>query len=221
METQQPQNIDFGQVAMKHNQEERLSMLRPEKLFMLLLGPSAVGKSAIIRELKRAHPEIGYTYIEPYTTRQLRENETDKIHVSDADFDRMEADGQFVFVNDLYGVRYGTPLNTIQQAFAENGTPILDFPLDKVDKLANPNYDLLNIYVFPSTLDEWKGRLEAEGRNKSGRYEQGIAELEALAYSSEAHPDIHFSVVNGTGNLETVAEGINSRLQMLKTNTTQ
>lgn len=90
-----------------HFQNDVLATIRPKAFFTLLLGPSTVGKSTLIRAMNAASGDR-FKYISPFTTRPLREGEQDKISVSDEEFDEMQLSGVFVYVNPLYGVRYGT-----------------------------------------------------------------------------------------------------------------
>src|SRR5947209_6820937 len=101
----------FEEAAKLHTNIEEIFLMRPDKLFVLLLGSSSVGKSTIIRGLDNNF----FTYISPYITRPLREEERDKIAIGDDEFDSLAQDGMFVYINHLYGVRYGTPLVTIQE----------------------------------------------------------------------------------------------------------
>ncbi|MBI2459148.1 MAG: hypothetical protein HYV53_01175 [Parcubacteria group bacterium] len=63
--------------------------------FLLLLGPSGVGKSAIIDELSKF--DNRFVYISPYMTRPLRLGEKNKVAVSDEQMDEM-----WRRINDAY-----------------------------------------------------------------------------------------------------------------------
>lgn len=179
-----------------------------ERLFVLLLGPSATGKSTIIQELNGHGVTEEFAYVKPIITRPNRPGETDKVSVSDDIFSELDAKGEFVVVNELYGVRYGTPLSGILTPLAEGRTPILDYPLDRVDALRRPEYDTLNFYVFPSSTQEWVRRVESSGRNTSGRLEAGLGELSMLAASEGRHPAIDISVINANGSAHEAAHTI-------------
>ncbi len=129
-------------------------------------------------------------------TRPNRPNEKDKISVNDQQFDEIDARNDFVVVNNLYGVRYGTPLSGILAPLKQGKTPILDYPLENVSALRRPEYDTLNFYVYPSSDNEWRARMEKAGRNAAGRLEAGMQELGQLAERGFTHPDIDFSIVN-------------------------
>lgn len=170
--------------------------LTKSRLFVLLLGPSATGKSTLIQELNTQATDTTFEYVKPIITRPNRPNETDKISVSDSEFDTMQAQGEFVVVNGLYGVRYGTPLQGITSPLSRGNTPILDYPLDTVHALQRPEYDTLNLYIYPPSLETWRRRIESSGRNYQGRLEAGMKELGLLAMSDFIHPNIDISIVN-------------------------
>src|SRR2546430_9091262 len=161
----------FEEAVKLHTNTEGAFSMRSDKLFVLLLGPSSVGKSTIICGLDNAL----FTYISPYITRPLREEERDKIVIGDDEFNSLAQDGMFIYINHLYGVRYGTPLMPIQETLAQGRIPILDFPLQQVSVLQRPEeYDLLNVYVFPETMQQWVNQVGQTGRNQDGRMEAGI-----------------------------------------------
>lgn len=182
--------------------------LSRDRLFVLLLGPSATGKSTIISELNDQSRDCEFEYVKPIMTRPNRPGETDKIHVSDQEFDMLDQAGEFVIVNGLYGVRYGTPLKAILEPLQRGNMPILDYPLETVGALQRPEYDTLKFYIYPSSMKEWQGRVEASGRNTSGRLESGVRELGLLAMSGLLHPNIDISIVNADGQADRAAAEI-------------
>lgn len=186
--------------------------LTRERLFVLLLGPSATGKSTIISEMNSRSSVLQFEYVKPMTTRANRPGETDKISIDDEKFDQLEITGEFVVVNALYGVRYGTPISGILQPLGAGNIPILDYPLQSVNALIRPEYDLLRFYIYPRSIAEWRARMELAGRKTNERYEAGILELGSLAASQMAHPDIDISVINEDGAAGEAAELILSTI---------
>lgn len=80
--------------------------------------------------------------------------------------------------------------------------------LDCMANIRRPEYDTLNIYTFPATLDEWIERLRYSGRATDGRLAHGIGELTMLAACGGAHPDIDIAIVNGKDALPQAAERV-------------
>lgn len=196
---------DLRQAEINKTRQRNLSK---ERLFVLLLGPSATGKSTLIKELNIQTQDTKFDYVKPVITRPNRPNETDKVSVSDEAFDAMEKKGEFVVVNNLYGVRYGTPISEITSSLEKGDIPILDYPLETVAALQRPEYDTLNLYIYPPSIEVWRGRIESSGRNLDGRLEAGISELGSLALRGFSHAHIDVSVVNHEGSATETAKDI-------------
>lgn len=177
------------------------SICAEEGKFFLLLGPSGCGKSTIIHHLKEI--DSRFQYVSPYTTRALREGETDKIHVSIEDIEQLEAEDKLLTVNNIYGIYYATPKNVIDDALSQGQFPILDWPVDKMDIMVNnyPN-DLHVIYIEPESLEELALRLKKDGRDQDGqRFAKGQLELENYA-SGLYDRFIDLKVLNKSGEAE-------------------
>ena len=135
--------------------------------FLLLLGPSGVGKSTIIRGLREE--DNRFVYISPYITRPLRDGEKDKVSVSGVVMNEMASRGEFLVINELYGVRYATPRRPIFVALDTGKFPILDWPIQKMDVMTETFPDrLYRVYVFPPSLEELKPRIDKDGRDVDG-----------------------------------------------------
>ncbi len=185
--------------------EAQSRRLELERLFVILLGPSGVGKSAVMGALDNSS-SFTFRYINPVMTRPNRPGETDKVSVSDAVFAEMEANGEFAAVNHLYATSYGTPLAPIEAAQSEGEIPLLDYPLDGVDRLRRlDKYDLLSFYIYPPSIRQLYGRLQGADRLEGGRFERGVEEIGVLATLGYKDPDIDFSVINHEREEATVA----------------
>jgi guanylate kinase len=145
--------------------------------FLLLLGVSGVGKSTLIEELKRLDKR--FVYISPYMTRAIREGELDKIAISNEEMNSMISSGEFIVVNELYGMRYGTPSRPVLKALEDNFFPVLDWPIDQLSIMRNylPN-QVYAVYVSPPSIEELKRRLGKDKRDVGGkRLKAAIDEL--------------------------------------------
>lgn len=164
--------------------------------FLLLLGPSGVGKSSIIEELLRL--DSRFVYISPFMTRPLREGEKNKISISGEEMDEMWNRGELLVINELYGIRYATPRLPIVQALAQGNFPVLDWPVSRIEAMtqAFPN-QLCVMYVSPPSIEALRQRLDKDGRDTDGhRLRSAREELEA--YESSRYI--------GVCNFEIVAE---------------
>ena len=175
--------------------------------FLLLLGPSGVGKSSIIEELIRL--DSRFVYISPFMTRPLREGEKNKISISGKEMDEMSERGEFLIINELYGVRYATPRLPIEQALAIGNFPILDWPINRVCVMteAFPN-QLYIVYVSPPSIEALQQRLARDDRDAEGhRLRSARKELEML--KSSRHSEIYdFEIVSEENQVSKVAQTI-------------
>lgn len=168
--------------------------------FLLLLGASGVGKSTIINELKRIDPR--FVYISPFMTRSLREGEKDKVSVDDVEFQELEDSGKFVIVNELYGIRYGTPLEPILDAFETGNYPVLDFPISRLDVVKKIFPDQLYlVYVYPPSLEVLRERLQS-------RPERFIESEQELRGMNKNREKFELSVISHEGHAKEAAKTI-------------
>ncbi len=178
--------------------------------FLLLLGPSGVGKTTIIKKLREM--DTHFVYISPYITRKLRASEADKVYVSNKKLDKLVADGKILVVNHLYGIRYATPKERIERAFKRNEFPLLDWPIDRLDVMQEhfPGR-LFRVYVRPPSLKVLRERLEEDSRDTDQtRLKAGTDELKRLKRGEYDHL-IDYRVTNPTSSSEAVAEKIYKR----------
>ncbi len=174
--------------------------------FLLLLGPSGVGKSSIIQRLRQMDER--FVYISPYITRRLRKGETDKIPVSEKKLDKLVRNGRILVVNELYGIRYATPSEPIEQAFAKERFPLLDWPIDRlgVMEVRFPQR-LFRVYVEVDTKT-LRERLQADARDPTqSRLKAGLAELRRLARGKHDQL-IDLRIANPDGEIDAVAKKI-------------
>lgn len=176
--------------------------------FLLLLGPSGVGKSSIIEELIKLDNK--FTYIPPFMTRPLREGEKNKISVTSEEIDTMWNEGKLLVVNELYdGIRYATPLLPITQALTQEHFPVLDWPVAEMGIMIKnfPN-QLFSVYIFPPSIDILYEHLSKDGRDNTGiRFESACSELRE--FFSQKYDDLfNMSIISEEGKLSKIASNI-------------
>ena len=175
--------------------------------FLLLLGPSGVGKSSIIEELLQL--DSRFVYISPFMTRALREGEKNKISISGEEMDKMWNRGELLVINELYGIHYATPRLPIVQALAQGNFPVLDWPISRIEAItqAFPN-QLCIVYVSPPSIEVLRQRLAKDGRDADGhRLRSAREELEA--YESSRYIGIYnFEIVAEENQVPKIAHAI-------------
>lgn len=174
--------------------------------FLLLFGPSGVGKTSIIQQLRQIDDR--FVYISPYITRRLRKGETDKVSVSGKKLDKLVRDGKILVVNQLYSIRYATPREPIEKAFEAEKFPLLDWPIHRLDVMEQhfPGR-LFRVYVEVDSTT-LQSRLQLDERDPTqSRLRAGLSELERLR-NAEFDQLIDYRITNPSGEADAVAQAI-------------
>ena len=139
---------------------------RPRRgLLIVLSSPSGAGKTTISRMLLDADAEV--TMSVSATTRPKRPGEAEGVDyqfVSDAEFDRMIAAGEFVEWASVFGYRYGTPKAPVKQALRDGRDILFDIDWQGARQLeADFGEHLVTIFLLPPSMQELERRLRARG----------------------------------------------------------
>lgn len=150
-------------------------------------GPSGVGKSSVVAELRKLCPEAFVSV--SVTTRAARAGEQDgsDYHFVDrATFDRMVADGELLEHAEFAGNCYGTPRAPVVRAL-DQGTPaILEIELQGARQVRLAMPDARLVMLLPPSWGELVGRLTSRGTEQSDAVYARLSEAEAeLAAAGE------------------------------------
>lgn len=153
---------------------------------VVLSGPSAVGKSTVVRCLRERLPDLHFSV--SATTRDPRPGEVDGVDysfVSPEKFQQMIDDGELLEWAEIHGGlhRSGTPAQPVRAA-ANRGLPVLievDLAGARAVKAAMP--DVLSVFLAPPSWEDLEARLVGRGTEsaevRSRRLETARAELAA------------------------------------------
>jgi len=175
--------------------------------FLLISGPSGIGKSTIIKELHKL--DNRFQYIKPFTTRPLREGEVDKIHMPLQEMLELQERGRLVALNYLYGNYYATALDPILDALANGAFPIIDWPINRVLHMREALKDqIVSVFLYVDEIEQLSDRLKLDDRDKTGeRFISGKSELNAF-FRGEFDELIDYKVNNHHGDASTTAKEI-------------
>src|SRR3546814_8046797 len=96
-------------------------------VMFVLSSPSGAGKTTISRKMLAADPDIALSI--SATTRPMRPGETDGVDYHFVDVDRfktMAADGEFLEWAHVFGHRYGTPRDRVEDLLAAGKDVLFD-----------------------------------------------------------------------------------------------
>jgi guanylate kinase len=171
------------------------------KVFVIT-GPSGVGKGTLIRGLRARIPELELAV--SATTRTPRAGERDGVDyhfLSDADFERRVAAGDFVEHARYAGHRYGTLRSELESRVAAGNPVVLEIEVQGARQVRRALPDAVQVFVAPPSLEALHERLLARGTDASGEV---AARLEVARQELTAQPEFRYVVVND--DLDTAVE---------------
>ena len=138
---------------------------RKNSRLTVLSGPSGVGKSTVVAELRRRSPEVWISV--SVTTRRPRPGEVNgrEYHfVGTAEFDRLVCAGELLEWAEFAGNKYGTPAEPVRERL-ELGLPmLLEIDLAGARQVREVmKDDALLVFLEPPSWDELVRRLVGRG----------------------------------------------------------
>ncbi|MGC4963661.1 guanylate kinase [Gordonia sp. DT101] len=133
---------------------------------VVLVGPSAVGKSTVVAKVRELLPTMHFSV--SATTRAPRPGEVDgrDYHfVSGVEFDRMIADDELLEWAEIHGglQRSGTPIAPVVEAL-EQGVPVLvEVDLAGARNVVRRLPEAVSVFLAPPSWDELVSRLTGRG----------------------------------------------------------
>lgn len=153
---------------------------------IVVSGPSGVGKSTITNQLKN-HPKFWVSI--SATTRQRRSNEVDNKDykfVSDAQFDQMVRNNEFLEWAEFTGAKYGTPAAPVKQALLDGFNVVLEIELNGARQVRKNAAEAILVFIEPPSWQELESRLLNRGTESSESVERRLARAkEELRAASE------------------------------------
>ena len=153
---------------------------------IVISGPSGVGKSTLIRSLTAKLQRQPFFSVSA-TTRKMRPGEIDHVNyhfITQAEFDRMVAQNEFLEHATYAAHSYGTPAAPILAQLEAGRDVLLDIEVQGAAKVRERCPDALFIFIIPPSFEELSRRLH--GRNTdsedviAGRLEKAKIEFREI-----------------------------------------
>ncbi|ALM09612.1 MAG TPA: guanylate kinase [Candidatus Peribacter riflensis] len=180
---------------------------------VLIIGPSGVGKSVVLRALKAQHPE--YVFPRSATTRPRRPGEGDDLYrfLTDAEFDALVREGKVLEWATVHvGARYGTLEQEIVPALEQGKLVVREVDIQGFHSIrvhplfagATKRFPLLSVFILP----ESRAQLIARIRKRAPMSDEELAHrLQSMDRELQDAALCTAQVVNREGKLaETIAE---------------
>ena len=133
-------------------------------LLFVLSSPSGAGKTTISHMLLEADDGIGLSV--SATTRPIRPGERDHVDyhfVSDDEFDRRVAAGEFLEWAHVFGHRYGTLKSEVTKQIEGGRDVLLDIDWQGTQQLKQVDPDIVRVFILPPSMEELERRLRERG----------------------------------------------------------
>lgn len=140
-------------------------------LAFVVSAPAGTGKTTLVKKLMAEFPEIIASL--SYTTRKPRRQEEqgrDYTFVSNEEFDARAASGDFLEYVDLYGVKYGTSREWVENRLNQGKHVILVIDTQGMLQLKE-KYPSISIFIRPPSIEELKRRLAQRGTETKEKME--------------------------------------------------
>lgn len=133
---------------------------------IVLVGPSAVGKSTVVARLRDEVPNLHFSV--SMTTRDPRpgeENGRDYYFVSAEDFQRNIDEGRMLEWADIHGglQRSGTPAGPVAEARAEGKPVLVEVDIQGADQIKVAAPDATRVFLAPPSWEILVERLTGRG----------------------------------------------------------
>lgn len=181
-------------------------------MIAVITGPSGVGKSTVINELLRRHPN--WHTVRSYTTREQRVNEDDSkryIFVSRDEFVRKQKEGDIVESEEAAGNWYGTSRASFVKALAAGTVVVLDLRLDGVKFIKSHYPQAKTIYIY-APLSEVRRRLNADPRRVNEPAEIRARRLAAVARLNRQRGICDYRITSIPGDIDQTVAAVESAI---------
>jgi guanylate kinase len=173
--------------------------IKSKNFCIVLSSPSGAGKTSISKRLLQKDRKLALSI--SCTTRPRRKGEVNKkdyIFISDEDFKKQIKKGKFLEQASVFGYRYGTLAQTVNNFFKKKRDVLFDIDWQGFQQLKQSGMNVVGIFILPPNKKELIIRLKKRGRDTSKEMKKRMS----LAQDEISHfPEYDYVVVNDSLDL--------------------
>lgn len=160
---------------------------------LVLSGPGGVGKSTIVKELKK-FPEFYFSVSATTRAPRIGEIDGESYHfVDNATFQKMVENMEFLEWAEFAGHRYGTPVAPVMEALDSGMNVLLEIEIEGARQVRRARPDAKLIFLKPPSFEELEERIRGRKTDSEERIQ---ARLELARQELAAADEFDHVVVN-------------------------
>lgn len=193
--------------------------IRMSGMLVLIIGPSGVGKSAVLQRLRERHPEFHFP--RSATTRKQRPGEDDKLYhfFSDDQFDvALKAEKFLEWAQVHGGPRYGTLLEEILPFIDKGHIVIREVDVQGFDSIRmhplftgdKPRYRMTSFFLLPESSEQLIAHITKRAPMDADELKRRLKSMEhEMTYAKHCTN----SIISREGKLDDVVTDIERRIE--------
>lgn len=192
--------------------DHRLPTDTDDGMLLIISGPSGVGKTTITRGVERSIPDAVFSV--SCTTRPRTGADVEGVDyhfISDAEFDRMRAAGEFLETAEVYGRKYGTPLGWVLEQLRRGRLVILEIDVAGARQVKSRIPDAFALFVLPPSEEVLLQRLRDRKREDEGDIQRRFSLAREEIQAARASGVYNAFIVN-----ERVEEAIGAAVRLVE-----
>jgi guanylate kinase len=128
----------------------RLPTDTDDGMLLVISGPSGVGKTTVTRGVERSIPDAVFSVSATTRAKTAADVEGVDYHfVTDAEFERMKAAGEFLECAGIYGKKYGTPRAWVEEQLRRGRLVILEIDVQGARQVKEAIFEAFCIFILP------------------------------------------------------------------------
>lgn len=178
--------------------------MKSNKKIFVIIGPSAVGKNAIIEEL--FNTKLPIKKMVSMTSRKRRKGDKrGEYHfVSRDEFNKYIKKGAMIEWEEYNNNLYGTRKADLKAIFDAHKYPIMDIDVRGVESFKKNFDNVVSIFILPSSISILRRRLEERGTPESDIRDR----LKTAQGEIKKAPKFDYRVINYDGKLKNVVKEV-------------
>ena len=163
-------------------------------LLFVVSAPSGTGKTTLVERLVTIVPNL--TMSRSYTSRPMREGETDGVDYNFIDrprFERMAEQGEFLECAELFGSLYGTRARDTEALLSAGRDLVLVIDVQGATQVRSRGLETIGIFVLPPSFAALEQRLRGRSKDTEAQIRR---RLEVARREVSSYVDYDYVVVN-------------------------